>query len=53
MPDYALQRRMMVDPRQLRTYDITSAPVLEAMEETPRELFRRRGQRGIAYAVWA
>ncbi|WP_406853600.1 protein-L-isoaspartate O-methyltransferase [Alsobacter sp. KACC 23698] len=49
MPDYALQRRMMVDC-QLRTYDITSAPVLEAMEETPRELFVAADQRSIAYA---
>lgn len=48
MADFALQRRMMVDC-QLRTYDITSAPVLAAMEETPREIFLSADQRGFAY----
>ncbi|WP_158266711.1 protein-L-isoaspartate O-methyltransferase family protein [Alsobacter soli] len=48
MADFALQRRMMVDC-QLRTYDVTSAAVLAAMDETPRELFLDPEQRSFAY----
>lgn len=38
MPDFALQRRMMVDG-QLRTYDVTEPRLIAAMDEVPRERF--------------
>ncbi len=38
MPDFALQRRMMVDG-QLRTYDVTDPSLIAAMDSVPRELF--------------
>lgn len=48
MPDFASQRRMMVDG-QLRTYDVTNATVLEPFLDTPRELFVARADRAVAY----
>ena len=38
MPDFALQRRMMVDG-QVRTYDVTEPRLIAAMDEVPRERF--------------
>jgi protein-L-isoaspartate(D-aspartate) O-methyltransferase len=38
MPDFAKQRRMMVDG-QLRTYDVTDPSLIAAMGAVPRELF--------------
>jgi protein-L-isoaspartate(D-aspartate) O-methyltransferase len=38
MPDFATQRRMMVDC-QLRTYDVTAPALLAAMDRVPREVF--------------
>jgi protein-L-isoaspartate(D-aspartate) O-methyltransferase len=38
MPDFAQQRRMMVDG-QLRTYDVTDPSLIAAMGSVPRELF--------------
>jgi protein-L-isoaspartate(D-aspartate) O-methyltransferase len=48
MLDLAAQRRTMVDT-QVRTYDVTSASVLEAIESVPREAFVPQGQQGLAY----
>jgi protein-L-isoaspartate(D-aspartate) O-methyltransferase len=48
MTDFAAQRRNMVDT-QLRTYDVTSHRVLDAIERVRREDFVPEGLRGIAY----
>jgi protein-L-isoaspartate(D-aspartate) O-methyltransferase len=48
MLDLAAQRRTMVDT-QIRTYDVTSSHVLEAIEAVPREAFVRADQRGLSY----
>jgi protein-L-isoaspartate(D-aspartate) O-methyltransferase len=48
MPDFALQRRMMVDG-QLRTYDVTQAGVIAAMGSVPREAFVEEADRAVAY----
>ncbi len=48
MLDQAAQRRTMVDT-QIRTYDVTSACVLEAIEVVPREAFVPEAMRGLAY----
>jgi protein-L-isoaspartate(D-aspartate) O-methyltransferase len=49
MPDFAAQRRNMVDT-QLRTYDVTSHRVLDAVERVGREEFVPEALRGIAYS---
>jgi protein-L-isoaspartate(D-aspartate) O-methyltransferase len=46
--DYSRQRIKMVDG-QLRTTDVTSAPILQAMLEVPRELFVPARRRELAY----
>jgi protein-L-isoaspartate(D-aspartate) O-methyltransferase len=46
--DFTALRRNMVDC-QLRTYDVTSRPVLAAMDEVPREVFVPAARREIAY----
>jgi protein-L-isoaspartate(D-aspartate) O-methyltransferase len=48
MPDFALQRRMMVDG-QLRTFDVTQHDVISAFLSVPREAFVGQGEREIAY----
>jgi len=48
MPDFALQRRMMVDG-QLRTFDIMNPAVLSAMGDTPREDFVAPCEKDVAY----
>ena len=48
MPDFTLQRRMMVDG-QLRTFDIMNPAVLSAMGDTPREDFVAPGEKDVAY----
>lgn len=48
MPNYAIQRRHMVDS-QLRTNKVTDPALLEAMGAVPRERFVTAAQRGIAY----
>ncbi len=48
MPDFALQRRMMVDG-QLRTFDIMDPAVLSAMGDMPREDFVAPGEKDVAY----
>lgn len=48
MVDFATARRKMVD-NQLRTSDVTSYPVLDAMGEVPREAFVPSEQRPLAY----
>ncbi len=49
MTDFVALRRNMVDT-QLRTYDVTSHRVLDAMEGVPREIFVPDALRGIAYS---
>src|ERR1700752_780318 len=46
--DFAERRVKMVDG-QIRTTDVTSAPLLEAMLSVPREAFVGAGQRDLAY----
>ncbi|TIU20420.1 MAG: protein-L-isoaspartate O-methyltransferase, partial [Mesorhizobium sp.] len=46
--DFAERRVKMVDG-QIRTTDVTSAPLLEAMLVVPREAFVAPGQRDLAY----
>ncbi|MER9477084.1 protein-L-isoaspartate O-methyltransferase [Mesorhizobium sp. M0520] len=46
--DFAERRVKMVDG-QIRTTDVTSAPLLEAMLVVPREAFVSAGQRDLAY----
>jgi protein-L-isoaspartate(D-aspartate) O-methyltransferase len=48
MLDFAQARRMMVDS-QLRTFDVNDLPLLDAMDETPRERFVPRHLESIAY----
>jgi protein-L-isoaspartate(D-aspartate) O-methyltransferase len=48
-PDFAHLRRNMVDT-QLRTYDVTSHRVLDAVERTPRDVFAPDGFRELAYS---
>ena len=48
MPDFALQRRMMVDG-QLRTFDVTQHDVIAAFLSVPREVFLGPAERDIAY----
>ena len=48
MVDFATARRKMVD-NQVRTSDVTSYPVLDAMGEVPRESFVPAEQRPLAY----
>jgi protein-L-isoaspartate(D-aspartate) O-methyltransferase len=48
MPDFALQRRMMVDG-QLRTFDVTQHEVITAFLAVPREAFLGPRQQNIAY----
>jgi protein-L-isoaspartate(D-aspartate) O-methyltransferase len=47
-PDFAALRRNMVDT-QLRTYDVTSHRVLDAIESVPRDLFVPDHLSGLAY----
>jgi protein-L-isoaspartate(D-aspartate) O-methyltransferase len=47
-PDTAAQRRNMVDT-QLRTYDVTSHRLLDAMEGVPREVFAPDHLKELAY----
>lgn len=49
MPDYAVQRRTMVD-RQVRTFDVVDHRVIMAMEAVPREPFLPVSQRPFAYS---
>jgi protein-L-isoaspartate(D-aspartate) O-methyltransferase len=48
VPDYALQRRMMIDG-QLRTYDVTQSRVIDAFSAVPRELFVNPADQPLAY----
>jgi protein-L-isoaspartate(D-aspartate) O-methyltransferase len=48
MLDMTAQRRMMVDT-QIRTYDVTSSRVLEAMESVPRDAFVPAHSSELAY----
>ncbi len=48
-PDFAALRRNMVDA-QLRTYDVTSHRLLDAMERVPREAFVAANLRELAYS---
>jgi protein-L-isoaspartate(D-aspartate) O-methyltransferase len=48
MPDYALQRRMMVDG-QVRTFDVSDPAVIDAMMSVPREAFVPEALRSLAY----
>lgn len=48
MTDFAARRTMMVDT-QVRTNDVFSFPVIEAMLSVPREEFVPASKRGIAY----
>jgi protein-L-isoaspartate(D-aspartate) O-methyltransferase len=48
MPDFAAARRNMVDT-QLRTYDVTSHRVLDAVERVAREKFVPAGLESLAY----
>jgi len=47
-PDFSEQRTKMVDG-QLRTTDVTSAAILDAMGAVPRERFVPPGRRAVAY----
>jgi protein-L-isoaspartate(D-aspartate) O-methyltransferase len=49
MPDYAAARRNMVDT-QLRTYDVTSHRLLDAVERVPREAFVPSELAALAYS---
>ncbi|TIV43738.1 MAG: protein-L-isoaspartate O-methyltransferase, partial [Mesorhizobium sp.] len=46
--DFSERRVKMVDG-QVRTTDVTSAPLIEAMLSVPREAFVDAGQRDLAY----
>ncbi|TIW21573.1 MAG: protein-L-isoaspartate O-methyltransferase, partial [Mesorhizobium sp.] len=46
--DFSERRVKMVDG-QIRTTDVTSAPLIEAMLTVPREAFVGPGQRDLAY----
>ncbi|TPN88562.1 protein-L-isoaspartate O-methyltransferase [Mesorhizobium sp. CU2] len=46
--DFSERRLKMVDG-QVRTTDVTNAPLIEAMLEVPREVFVDAGQRDLAY----
>ncbi|TIT72917.1 MAG: protein-L-isoaspartate O-methyltransferase, partial [Mesorhizobium sp.] len=46
--DFSERRVKMVDG-QVRTTDVTSAPLIEAMLSVPREAFVGDGQRDLAY----
>ena len=48
MVDFAQARRMMVDS-QLRTFDVNDVPLLDAMDEIPRERFVPQGRESLAY----
>jgi protein-L-isoaspartate(D-aspartate) O-methyltransferase len=48
-PDLAAQRRNMVDT-QLRTYDVTSHRLLDAIESVPRDVFVPESLRELAYS---
>lgn len=48
MVDFAQARRMMVDS-QLRTFDVNDIPLLDAMDDIPRERFVPPGRESIAY----
>jgi protein-L-isoaspartate(D-aspartate) O-methyltransferase len=48
MADFAALRRTMVDT-QVRTADVTDRPLIQAMLETPRELFVPQSSTGLAY----
>jgi protein-L-isoaspartate(D-aspartate) O-methyltransferase len=48
MSDFAAARRNMVDT-QLRTYDVTSHRLLDAVESVPREIFVPASLQGLAY----
>jgi protein-L-isoaspartate(D-aspartate) O-methyltransferase len=48
MIDFAAARRMMVDG-QVRPADVTSLPIISAMQDLPRERFMPRGSEGLAY----
>ncbi|MCP8938577.1 protein-L-isoaspartate O-methyltransferase [Alsobacter sp. SYSU M60028] len=48
MPDFATQRRTMVDG-QLRTYDVFNTAVIDAVLDTPREIFVAPSDRAVAY----
>jgi protein-L-isoaspartate(D-aspartate) O-methyltransferase len=48
MVDFAQARRTMVDS-QLRTFDVNDVPLLDAMENIPRERFVLPGQENLAY----
>jgi protein-L-isoaspartate(D-aspartate) O-methyltransferase len=48
MLDFAQARRNMVDS-QVRTFDVTSIPILAAMDEVPRERFVPEGRESLAY----
>ena len=49
MADYALRRQMMVDT-QVRPSDVTKFPIIDAMLNTPREMFVPDAVRETAYA---
>lgn len=49
MPDFAAARRNMVDT-QLRTYDVTSHRVLDAVERVPRDRFVPEAVKALAYS---
>jgi protein-L-isoaspartate(D-aspartate) O-methyltransferase len=48
MVDFAQARRTMVDG-QLRTFDVNDMPLLDAMDNVPRELFVLPGRQDLAY----
>jgi protein-L-isoaspartate(D-aspartate) O-methyltransferase len=48
MLDFAQARRMMVDS-QLRTFDVSDIPLLDAMDDIPRERFVPPGRESLAY----
>ncbi|MFC0283325.1 protein-L-isoaspartate O-methyltransferase [Camelimonas abortus] len=48
MQNFAAARRTMVD-RQVRTFDVTSLPVIAAFDETPREIYAPEASRAVAY----
>jgi protein-L-isoaspartate(D-aspartate) O-methyltransferase len=48
MVDFAQARRMMVDS-QLRTFDVNDIPLLDAMDDIPRERFVLPGRETLAY----
>jgi protein-L-isoaspartate(D-aspartate) O-methyltransferase len=48
MLDFAQARRMMVDS-QLRTFDVNDIPLLDAMDDIPRERFVPPGRENLAY----